>query len=79
MQVRAFVKNIEGTGKQELNQSPLPFVETAAQPGKIAGPVQSLVEEVIFVRMSSLIQQYWFLCHVNVSPREFSIIVQGKV
>jgi hypothetical protein len=33
-QVRAFVKNIEGTGKQELNQSPLPFVETAAQPGE---------------------------------------------
>jgi hypothetical protein len=33
LQVRAFVKNIEGNGKQELNQSPLPFVETAAQPG----------------------------------------------
>eukprot|EP00884_Botryococcus_braunii_P017186 jgi/Botrbrau1/4150/Bobra.0192s0019.2 len=32
-EVRAFVKNIEGNGKQELNQSPLPFVETAAQPG----------------------------------------------
>jgi hypothetical protein len=34
-QVRAFVKNAEGTGKQELNQSPLPFVESAAQPGAV--------------------------------------------
>jgi hypothetical protein len=32
-QVRAFVRNKEGTGKQELNQSPLPFIESAAQPG----------------------------------------------
>lgn len=32
-QVRAFVKNKEGLAKQELNQSPLPFVESAAQPG----------------------------------------------
>jgi len=31
--VRAFVKNKEGAAKQELNQSPLPFVESAAQPG----------------------------------------------
>lgn len=33
MQVRAFVKNKDGLAKQELNQSPLPFVESAAQPG----------------------------------------------
>ncbi|CAL8462361.1 g1894 [Coccomyxa elongata] len=32
-EVRAFVKNKEGMAKQELNQSPLPFVESAAQPG----------------------------------------------
>ena len=35
-QVRAFVKNKEGMAKQELNQSPLPFVESAAQPGKFS-------------------------------------------
>ena len=32
-QVRAFVKNKEGLAKQELNQSPLPFIESAAQTG----------------------------------------------
>ncbi|KAK9842558.1 hypothetical protein WJX81_006050 [Elliptochloris bilobata] len=32
-EVRAFVRNVEGTGKQELNQSPLPFIESASQPG----------------------------------------------
>ena len=31
--VRAFVKNKEGLAKQELNQSPLPFIESAAQTG----------------------------------------------
>ncbi len=31
--MRAFVRNVEGTGKQELNQSPLPFIESASQPG----------------------------------------------
>ena len=34
MQVRAFVKNKEGMAQQELNQSPLPFVESASQPGR---------------------------------------------
>ena len=33
MQIRAFVKNKEGMAQQELNQSPLPFVESASQPG----------------------------------------------
>lgn len=33
-QVRAFVKNVEGTAKQELNQSPLVFVESRAEPGQ---------------------------------------------
>ena len=32
-QVRAFVKNAQGNGKQELNQSPLSFIESARQPG----------------------------------------------
>ncbi|KAK9817855.1 hypothetical protein WJX72_003172 [[Myrmecia] bisecta] len=32
-EVRAFVRNAKGTAKQELNQSPLTFIETAAQPG----------------------------------------------
>ena len=35
LQVRAFVRNVEGTGKQELNQSPLPFIESASQPGAL--------------------------------------------
>ena len=38
-QVRAFVRNVEGTGKQELNQSPLPFIESASQPGSQNWPV----------------------------------------
>lgn len=33
MQVRAFVKAVDGSGKQELNQSPLPFIESPMQPG----------------------------------------------
>ena len=33
LQIRAFVKNKEGLAQQELNQSPLPFVESASQPG----------------------------------------------
>lgn len=33
MQIRAFVSNPESTSKQELNQSPLAFVETASEPG----------------------------------------------
>lgn len=33
LQIRAFVKNREGMAQQELNQSPLPFVESASQPG----------------------------------------------
>ncbi|CAL5227666.1 g10673 [Coccomyxa viridis] len=32
-EIRAFVKNKEGMAQQELNQSPLPFVESASQPG----------------------------------------------
>lgn len=34
MQIRAFVKNLEGTAKQELNQSPLPFIESRSEPGE---------------------------------------------
>ena len=33
LQIRAFVSNPESTSKQELNQSPLAFVETASEPG----------------------------------------------
>ncbi len=33
LQIRAFVKNLEGTAKQELNQSPLPFIESREEPG----------------------------------------------
>lgn len=33
MQIRAFVSNPHSTSKQELNQSPLAFVETASEPG----------------------------------------------
>ena len=36
LQIRAFVKNKEGLAQQELNQSPLPFVESASQPGTAA-------------------------------------------
>ena len=38
LQIRAFVKNKEGLAQQELNQSPLPFVESASQPGTAACP-----------------------------------------
>ena len=50
-QVRAFVKNKEGMAKQELNQSPLPFVESAAQPGGL--PLPSLL----------LLKASWLLKH----------------
>ena len=43
LQVRAFVRNVEGTGKQELNQSPLPFIESASQPGAL-GPLRCCAE-----------------------------------
>lgn len=33
LQIRAFVSNPQSTSKQELNQSPLAFVETASEPG----------------------------------------------
>lgn len=33
LQVRAFVKAVDGSGKQELNQSPLPFIESPMEPG----------------------------------------------
>lgn len=33
MQIRAFASNPHSTSKQELNQSPLAFVETASEPG----------------------------------------------
>jgi len=33
-EIRAFVKNLQGTAKQELNQSPLPFIESREEPGK---------------------------------------------
>ena len=33
LQIRAFVRNLEGTAKQELNQSPLPFIESKSEPG----------------------------------------------
>ena len=33
LQIRAFVSNPHSTSKQELNQSPLAFVETASEPG----------------------------------------------
>ena len=38
LQIRAFVKNKEGLAQQELNQSPLPFVESASQPGAAVCP-----------------------------------------
>ena len=38
LQIRAFVKNKEGLAQQELNQSPLPFVESASQPGTASCP-----------------------------------------
>ena len=33
LQIRAFVSNPHSTSKQELNQSPLAFIETASEPG----------------------------------------------
>ena len=33
MQIRAFASNPHSTSKQELNQSPLAFIETASEPG----------------------------------------------
>ena len=33
LQIRAFVSNPHSTSKQELNQSPLAFLETASEPG----------------------------------------------
>ncbi|KAK9842850.1 hypothetical protein WJX74_003372 [Apatococcus lobatus] len=32
-EIRAFVKAVDGSGKQELNQSPLPFIESLMEPG----------------------------------------------
>ena len=59
LQIRAFVKNKEGLAQQELNQSPLPFMESASQPGSPPPKYQCRSWALLSIRQSSMIQQQY--------------------